>query len=251
MIEACISTAAEAEAAQRAGAGRLELCAALELGGLTPTTGTLRTVLDYVDLPVMVMLRPRAGGFAYDRREWTTICRDAESLLEQGARGIVFGTLTIDGRIDRGRVQELVELAGAHQTVFHRAFDYLQSPTSALETLIEAGVSRVLTSGLAATALEGIPTLRQLHTQAAGRIEILPAGGIRAANVHEICTQTGCPDAHVGASDVTTDGSIDHQPELNLVDPRCGTQHRYRRLNSQALTEAVETHQSTERVEAK
>jgi copper homeostasis protein len=248
MIEACVSSAAEAVAAEQAGAGRLELCAALELGGLTPSLGLLETVRAAVALPIVVMLRPRGGGFRYDRHEFASMCRDAERLLAAGANGIVFGLFenspggaTGKPRIDVQRVAQLVKLAGSQQTVFHRAFDFLPDPAAGLEQLIERDVRRVLTSGGATSAWQGRETLAALHGQANGRIEILPAGGIRADHVAELSRVTGCADAHIGGSQVVTDGSLDHLPELNLVDQRCTTRHRFRRLDAEALAEAVRT----------
>ncbi len=245
LIEACVSSASEAVAAARAGVHRLELCSALELGGLTPSRGTLQTVLAHVSLPVVVMIRPRAGGFCYDTLELETMRRDATELLAAGASGIVFGCLTSAGDVDLQSSETLVQVAqqfhaqspaAERAAIFHRAFDFVRQPLAALEQLIDIGVQRVLSSGGKATAMEGVDTLAALQRAARGRIEILPGGGIRADNLLELLRRSGCAAAHVGASLPITDGSLDHLPNLNLCDTRCLAEHRYRQLDAAAVT---------------
>ena len=189
-VEIVVQSVADALAAERGGADRLELCSALRLGGLTPSVGLVRTVREATRLPVMAMIRPRAGGFCYSDSEFAAMELDIVALLEAGADGVVFGVLWEDGRLDSERCRRLVSLAAGREAVFHRAFDFTPSLPDALEGLVELGFARVLTTGGGSSAAEGLPMLRELVERAAGRIEVMPGGGVRSANVREI--REGC-----------------------------------------------------------
>lgn len=197
-IEAVADSAADAAAAQRAGADRIELGCAPELGGLTPGVGALRAAKAACTLPVVVLVRPRAGGFCYAASEIDAMASDIAALAAAGADGIVTGCLTEDGAVDIAALARLIAAAGDLPVVFHRAFDTVADPLSALETLVDRGVARVLTSGGAATALDGAERLSALCERAGGRIEILVAGGVRASNALEIARRTGCDQLHLG-----------------------------------------------------
>lgn len=230
LIEVCVGSVTDAVLAEQAGADRLELCSALELGGLTPSIGTVKSCLEAVRIPIVVMIRPRAGGFAYDADEFNTALRDMEELGACGVSGFVFGVLTEDGDIDRPRVSKLVQQAAGRTTVFHRAFDFLRRPSRGLEQLIDAGVHRILTSGGCETALVGADHILRHVEDSRGRIEILPGGGIRPENLAEILQRTGCSQAHVGASTVVLDPSLAAN-EILLADPRCLATNRHRRID--------------------
>ena len=180
------------------GADRLELCSALEVGGLTPSLGTALEAHATLAVPFVAMVRPRAGDFVCSAAELKVMERDAALLLEAGASGIVFGCLTKDGDVDVSACRRLVAVAGEAETVFHRAFDETRAWSQALDALIDLGVSRVLTSGGAPTALEGVARIRALVERADGRIEILPGGGIREHTVEAVVVQTGCNQVHLG-----------------------------------------------------
>jgi len=185
--------------AEEGGADRLELCSAMVLGGLPPSLRTLIEVLGRTRLPVLVMLRPRAGGFCYSAGDFAAMCRDGELALRHGARGLVFGVLTGSGDVDVSRTRQLADLARAagREAVFHRAFDVVPDAGSALQSLIELGITRVLTSGRQPAALAGAALIQKLVAVAAGRIEILPGGGIRDSNVREVLEATGVPAVHL------------------------------------------------------
>jgi copper homeostasis protein len=208
LVEVCVSSVADAVAAVAAGADRLELCSALEVGGLTPSVALLESVLAQVSIPVMAMIRPRAGGFNYEPDQFRTALSDAEWALRLGAGGVVFGFLTREGRIDESRCREIVALAGARQTVFHRAFDFAADPLRAADQLAGVGVTRVLTSGQRRSALEGAGLIRTIADRTRGNMEVLPGGGIRPDNVLEVLERTGCDQVHVGASRAACDGSL-------------------------------------------
>lgn len=235
LLEVCVGSVADVEAAMSAGADRLELCSALEVGGLTPSLGLVEAVLAISPVPVVVMVRPRAGGFCYDAHEFAVMLRDAGRFLEMGASGIVFGILDRAGQIDVARSQELVHLADELDTVFHRAFDFVADQRAALDALIGIGCARVLTSGGAATAYGGAPRIRELIVQAAVQIGILPGGGINAANAAQLVRATGCTQIHVGGSVVQDDGSIASSTPIQLNDSRCASGVAYRAVDATAV----------------
>ena len=206
LLEVAVMSADEARVAEEAGADRLELCSALELGGVTPSLGSFLAVREAVAIPVYVLLRPRAGGFVYTSREWESLKRDAEWFASHGADGLVFGALTADGCVDDSRCAELLALSKG-RAVFHRAFDFVPDRIAALEVSIELGFERVLTSGGTAIALEGKAEIASLVRAARGRIEILPGSGIRPQNVEELLRETGCTQVHASLRSTTEDAS--------------------------------------------
>lgn len=215
-LEICLASVDDAIAAAEGGADRIELNSALSLGGLTPSPGTLAEVRAAVALPVIVLVRPRAGGFAYSPAEFRVLLRDVEHALASGAHGVAFGVLGSDGRIDHGRCREVVRLVGSREAVFHRAFELTPDPVAALEQLLDLGVRRVLTSGQRPTALEGADVLAELLRRSAGRIEILPGSGINAETVGELLARTGCMQVHASCRAMRHDPSAALRPELGF-----------------------------------
>jgi len=216
-LEVCCGSLEDALAAEEGGADRVELCSALCVGGLTPSLGTILEVKARVGIPIMAMVRPRAAGFCYRDSEIAVMERDIAAALQAGAEGVVFGALEADGSIDEEACRRLRTVARDREVVFHRAFDVTPNPVRALKQLIDLGFTRVLTSGQRASALAGASTLRQLVEQARGRIEILPGGGIRAHNVLEIVTATGCRQVHLSAFSPTRDSSTAARPEMSFL----------------------------------
>lgn len=197
LIEACVETVESSLAAERGGAGRLELCAALGDAGTTPSAGMITAVRAAVRIPVVVIIRPRGGGFVYSDTEMDVMRRDIESARSSGADGVAIGVLTADARIDAARTVELVRHASGLPVTFHRAFDMTEKLAESLEALVDAGVSRVLTSGGMASALEGSTRIASLLERAAGRIHIMAGGGIREENVAEVVRRSGVSEVHV------------------------------------------------------
>jgi copper homeostasis protein len=199
LIEACIDSLADARAAARAGVGRLELCANLLEGGTTPSTGLVRAIIAHVDIPLFVMVRPRGGDFVYDADDIEVMLRDIEETRTAGARGIVGGALNPDGSIDEDATAALIEAAAPLPFTFHRAFDLTRHLDEALDVLLALGAHRVLSSGGAATAIEGAEALRRLRERARGRLELVAGGGVRAAHIAQLARHTGITEFHVGA----------------------------------------------------
>jgi copper homeostasis protein len=220
LLEICCDSFADAREAQRGGADRVELCSALWVGGLTPSAGAIAECKQRLQIPVVVMIRPRSGGFCYSKEDFAVMERDVREAVRLGADGVVFGALRKDAQIDRARCARLLELAGKCETVFHRAFDLTPDAGDALETLIDLGFTRVLTSGHQATAVLGTEGIRELVDQAAGRIEILPGSGIRRNNVGRLVRETGCDQVHMSAFRIVRDG-----PEPKRSALRIGRTH--------------------------
>lgn len=197
LLEVCCGSVEDVLQAERGGADRIELNSCLFHGGLTPSVGELIVAKRLVKLPVMTMVRPRQGGFCYTDAEYQTALADAEKLLENGSDGLVFGFLNADGSLDAQRTRELVRLAGDKTKVFHRAIDVADDWKRMLGQLIEIGVDRVLTSGLAPDVYYGIDVIREMIEFAQGAIQILPGAGVNLKNVDRIVEFTGCDQIHV------------------------------------------------------
>jgi len=216
LLEVPVSSAEDALAAQAGGADRLELNSALALGGLTPSLGTLIEVKAAVALPVLVMIRPRPGGFAYSETDFKVMQRDADLALEHVADGIVFGILGADGRVDRDRCRLLLRQVGERAAVFHRAFDVTPDPVVALEQLIELGFRRVMTSGQEESAYNGAMVIAELIRRAAGRIEVLPTGGVNRFTVADVVARTGCDQVHASLRRKHADHSVVARPQVSF-----------------------------------
>jgi len=206
LVEACVDSVASSLAAERGGAGRLELCDALFDGGTTPSAGMIAACRERVAIPVFVIIRPRGGGFVYSEAELDVMRRDIVAVRGLGADGVVIGALRPTGVVDEGATRSLVDVAGDMAVTFHRAFDFAPDLSEALETVIAAGVQRVLTSGGAGTAREGIPMLAALVRQAGDRLVVMAGGGIREENVREVVTATGVREVHARLTRLTRGG---------------------------------------------
>jgi len=214
ILEICTASVDDCIAAQEGGADRLELNMALALGGLTPSLATLIEARAAVDLPIIVMIRPRPGGFCYSPRDLAVMERDVRLALDHGADGIAFGILTEDGLLDEPCCRRLIEQIGDRESVFHRAFDVVPDPAGTLERLIELGVTRVLTSGQESSAYDGAAAIARYREQAAGRIEILPGGGIDRFTLADVVARTGCDQVHASLTKMTVDGSMRARPQV-------------------------------------
>nr|CAD7199787.1 unnamed protein product [Timema douglasi] len=197
-MEVCVDSVVSAVNASRGGASRLELCVALSEGGLTPTPGLLEIVKSCVHIPVFVMLRPRPGAdFVYSPEEARIIKCDAAVLKKHGADGFVFGALTASGLIDEILCKDIVEIVAPLPVTFHRAIDVVRNPVGSMETIIQLGFTRILTSGGERTAYAGLQIIRELMVASMGRITIVPASGINSDNLGPILEVTGAREFHV------------------------------------------------------
>lgn len=219
LIEAAVESAEGAIAAERGGADRIELCANLTEGGTTPSAGTIGVALARVGVPIFVMIRPRGGDFLYSSIELSVMMRDIATARTLGAHGVVLGVLAADGTVDVERTRALVEAARPLPVTFHRAFDLASSLNDALDALIESGISRVLTSGGAARAGDGIEQIASLVQRGGDRITVMPGGGISAANAGQIIGRTGVREIHVGGTKPVASAMRFRRPEISFARP--------------------------------
>lgn len=182
LLEVCVEDAAGLGAALRGGAGRIELCSALALGGLTPSPGLMQAAQN-AGRPVMVMIRPRAGDFIWSSEDLRQMRGDIAAARAAGLAGVVLGASRPDGRLDEWLLSTLIAEAEGMDLTLHRCFDLTPDKSAALETAVQLGFSRILTSGGAKTALEGAETLARLMQQAGRRITILPGAGISPSSL--------------------------------------------------------------------
>ena len=205
-LEICANSYQSALIAQKAGAHRIELCSELSVGGITPSYGLIKQVIDTLSIAVFVLIRPRSGNFTYSEEEFDIMKHDIQLCKNLGCAGIVSGVLNKDNTIDIERTQELIELSKPLEFTFHRAFDCVENPQEALEQLINLGVERVLTSGLEASAEKGLELLKQLKEHVNGRITILPGSGINLQNA-KLFKDAGFLEIHLSASKVVKNNS--------------------------------------------
>ena len=219
ILEVCIAGPADAIAAEAGGADRLEMNAGPALGGLSPSVGLWEITRRSTGLPMIALVRPRPGGFDYDANEFLACLEDIRFFRDRGAAGLAVGVLDEEGEIDVERAGVLREAIGSAEAVFHRAFDVTSDLFRALDMLIALGYTRVLTSGGRPNVEEGAEVIERLVKHAAGRIEILPGGGVRAENVVALVDRTGCGQIHGSFRRPAVDRSTMHRPEVRFGAP--------------------------------
>lgn len=197
IIEVCVDSVESAIAAERGGAGRVELCDNLLEGGTTPSAGAIEVARQNLNIPLHVIIRPRGGDFCYSDTEFEIMKRDIGFAKQLGADGVVIGILNPDGEVDTKRTRTLIELARPLSVTFHRAFDMTRDPFQALEDVIAAGCNRILTSGQEASVLEGLDLIVELVRRAGNRIIIMPCGGLNERNVKKVIAESGASEIHV------------------------------------------------------
>ena len=216
VIEICVEGIDGLIAAQEAGADRVELCASLLEGGLTPSLGTVHVALGRATIPFHVIVRPRGGDFLYSDAEFASMVQDVNALREIGVAGVVVGCLTADGAIDEGRMRTLVDAAGPLNVTCHRAFDMTNDPLAALEALIRSGCNRVLTSGQRDSAEDGAALLGQLVAAAGDRIIIMGCGGLTEENIGAVKAQAGLGELHFAALKDVPSGMLYRNPNVGM-----------------------------------
>lgn len=206
LFEICVDSVEGVRAAQAAGAHRVELCASLLEGGITPSRGLIRAARAIKGIKLHVIIRPRGGDFLFSDDEFAAMAADIETARAEGADGVVIGQLTADGLVDTERTRQLMKLARPMAVTFHRAFDMTPDPFAALETLVGLGVDRILTSGQEATVLEGLPLITELVKRAGQRVIIMPGGGITSRNVDRIVAAAKPKEIHFAALNLEAGG---------------------------------------------
>lgn len=221
-VEICIETPQGIEAAHSAGADRLELCASLDVGGLTPSMGLMQYAAQR-PLPALAMIRPRAGSFIFDADEASVMRNDIRTARQAGLAGVVLGALRPDRHLDHELLLRLSDACGDMERTLHRAFDLTQDPFTELEFAISAGFTRILTSGQKPSAPEGADCLARLQQQARGRIIILAGSGVKADNVAPLISQTGVTEVHAScrkpAVPIAEDAAFGFGSQPVVTDP--------------------------------
>jgi copper homeostasis protein len=221
-LEICCFTINSCILAAKNGADRIELCANPQEGGTTPSYGMIRTVRALVDIQVFPIIRPRGGDFLYETPDLTSMRRDIQWCKNSGCEGVVIGMLKNDGSVDQETLRRFVDLAYPLEVTFHRAFDRVADPFTALEAIIDAGCQRILTSGLQPTVPQGLPLIRELVTRARERIIIMPGSGVRSSNLEELTRESGAREFHSSARVLTPSAmtyiNADMQEDLSVAE---------------------------------
>ena len=212
-LEVCCGDMQSVCAAAEGGAHRIELCEALEVDGLTPSAEMMEYAIS-TGVPVQVLIRPREGDFVYNEDEVQTMQESICLAKRLGANGAVIGALKPDGTLDEETIRRLVQEAAGLSITFHRAFDVCTKPLEALEQIISLGCHRLLTSGQAPTAEQGIPLIKRLVEQSAGRLIIMPGAGVNKNNVLHILSETGANEIH---GSLRKGGHTDAEQVRNIV----------------------------------
>ncbi|MBY4639033.1 copper homeostasis protein CutC [Gluconacetobacter entanii] len=221
-VEICVETPQGIAAANAAGADRIELCASLDVGGLTPSAGLMRYAARGT-LPALAMIRPRAGSFVFDGDEAAIMVDDIRAAREAGLKGVVLGAMRPDGGLDHDLLLHLSDHCTGMERTLHRVFDLVRDPAAELEFAIRAGFTRILTSGQRPTAPQGADCLARLNALAAGRITVLAGSGVNAGNVAALIRATGVGEVHAScrrrAQPLADDGAFGFGPMPGLTDP--------------------------------
>ena len=196
LLESCVDSVDAAVASERGGAGRIELCADLDVGGTTPDAALVARSVERVAIPVFVMIRPRGGDFVYDANDVRVMERAIRAATASGARGIVAGALRRDGTIDDETMRRVLDAAWPLPVTCHRAIDATRDLGEALGALLALGVARVLTSGGAPTAADGAETIAKLVVQAGDALVVMAGGAVRAPNVADLVRRTRVREVH-------------------------------------------------------
>jgi copper homeostasis protein len=213
ILEICAGSVESAIASRDGGAKRIELCAALEVGGVTPSAGVIAEARKVEGLVLNVIIRPRGGDFLYNGYEVACMEQDIRTCKQLGVDGVVIGALTADGDIDTDTCKRLIAAADGMSITFHRAFDMCRDPRKALEDIVALDCDRLLSSGQECSAEKGAELLSELVEQAAGRIIVMPGAGIRPSNIALIEQKTGAAEFHSTARVTKSDG-------MNFTHPR-------------------------------
>lgn len=198
-LEVCIDNVESLSLAIEGGATRIELCSSLALGGLTPSLGMMKYSGQISTVPIYAMIRPRQGDFLYQAQEIAVMLDDIDAAAEANLQGVVLGTLTAEGDIDSLSMEKLVNRAQQHGlgVTFHRAIDQCRDFRQAIAQLIDLGCERILTSGQAQWAEQGIEVLSEMVSLAKGKICIMAGAGLNADNVATIIQRTGVQEVHL------------------------------------------------------
>lgn len=227
LLEVCAASLTSVKAAASGGAARVELCSALSEGGVTPSAGLVAMARKVEGVRLHVLIRPRVGDFVYDEADTDCMVADIRSVAGCGADGVVIGALRPDGSVDEDVCRRLIEAAEGMSVTFHRAFDLCRDQNEALERIIDLGCDRILTSGGAASASDGVRNIAALNRRAAGRIIIMPGAGVSPGNAADILRVTGCREIHASARSRYDGAMIFRRGDVAMGNPGSDEFMRY------------------------
>lgn len=214
-LECCCTTLEEVLEAQKGGADRIELCERLDVGGVTPSVGLVRKVLEFCRIPVNILVRPRGGDFVFTPEEIQEMLHSIDELKEFGINGVVIGALNPDGSVDIETMRRLIAAARPLPVTFHRAFDRCSDPLTAFGQIKALGCERLLTSGHEEDALTGSPLIAELVKRSEGRIKVMAGCGVRPSNIARIEAITHAPEYH--SSSHGPDGTTSAETVSELI----------------------------------
>ncbi|SIN95324.1 copper homeostasis protein [Singulisphaera sp. GP187] len=229
VVEICVQGIESALAAQAGGADRIELCEDLAVGGVTPSAGTIAVACRRLAIPVHVLIRPRGGNFVYSEAEFEVMERDIAMVKSLGVAGVVIGLLRPDRSLDQDRLARLVVASRPLNVTFHRAFDEVTNPFDVVDELIGLGVERILTSGGAVRAADGLVRLAESTQRARGRIAIAAGGRITEADLPAILG-AGLKEFHIGSA-ACSGGMVLADKVRRLVEVARGLRISYRDIS--------------------
>jgi len=239
VVEICADSVESAIIAEASGAGRIELCSALVEGGVTPSAGLIDSVCRNTGIKLHVLIRPRSGDFLYTDNEFSVMRRDIDMAGELGADGIVTGILNSDGTIDTERTAVLAEYATPMSLTFHRAFDLCRDPKKGLEDIMAAGAARLLTSGQAKSALDGSVMIKSLIKDAAGKIVVMPGGGIDEYNIALLAAGTGALEYHLSGRRQRESAMTYRRKGIYMGDPRLQSEYTLKSADAERIRSVI------------
>ena len=237
-FELCAYSVDACRVAARLGVDRVELCASPAEGGVTPSLATIERVAAIPNLDLSVMIRPRGGDFLYSDEEFQTMLQDIAYARKAGATGVVFGILTADGKVDVERTRALVEASEGMETTFHRAVDMTEDYAQAVEDVIAAGCTRILTSGGYDKAIDGIDNIRRAVELSRGRIEIMAGSGVVAKNAEEL-KGAGVDALHFSAKKMVVGGMEYRNPRISMGGSSAVDEFALRVVDEAEVTEIL------------
>ena len=198
-LEVCIDNLAGLEACIEGNADRIELCSSLIQGGLTPTVELMKQASES-KIPLRIMVRPKSGNFHYSPSDLDQMKKDIDMAHSFGFEGVVFGATLSNGCIDQAILEKLMEHASELKKTLHRAIDTISKPVSAVKIATDLGFDCILSSGGAKTAHDGLSVLKEMHTKALGKIEIMPGSGVNPENAQKIAMSSNFNWIHSSCS---------------------------------------------------
>ncbi|MDD3859479.1 MAG: copper homeostasis protein CutC [Bacteroidales bacterium] len=234
LIEVCCDNIKSVINIEESSAERVELCAGLQLGGLTPNYGLVLKALEKSSKKINVLIRPRPGNFVFSDEEFDIMCRDIQCFKSMGINGIVSGILNKKREVDIKRTSELVDLSKPLEFTFHRAFDFCIDLNKAAKDIISCGAERILSSGGMTCVDEGLSNLTNLHVKFGNKIIIMPGGGLNKYNA-KLLASAGIKEYHLSATVFESDQNIDNKNCIDgfgyyIKDNQCGYQYSDKNL---------------------